>query len=193
MFEINLKGPYYNMGLQYGKGMKKTGFKLPMFPDKRLKLGQMCKDHVEVFFPEILEEIRGISDATELDYDGLCTMVLTHPQAVPKCSVFAVTDGQQTFIGRNYDMFYSLKNLTESYFTEPNGSFKSVGQTDIYIGREDGVNERGLGVAMSGITAYFEPGIAFWIAIRYILDKCGTVQEAIDFLTEIPHHCTISF
>ena len=46
---------------------------------------------------------------------------------------------------------------------------------------------------MSGITAYFSLGINFWIAIRYILDRCATVKEGVRFLTEIPHHFTITY
>jgi len=193
MYEVNLVGSYYEMGREYGRRLRKADFKTPKYSSAAIELGKKCRGHVETVFPEIMDEIRGIAEAAEIDYDALCTFLLTHPQATPKCSIFAVTDGRTTYIGRNYDMFYSLKDFTESYFTAPQQGHRSVGQTDVFVGREDGVNEHGLGVAMSGITDYFEPGVPFWIAIRYLLDKCKTVQEGVDVLTEIPHHCTISF
>ena len=88
-------------------------------------------------------------------------------------------------MGRNYDMFYWLKQEATSFFTHPTGSYMSLGQSDIFVGREDGVNERGLGVAMSGITSYFEPGVSFWISLRYILDKFCDVEHAVDYLEEV--------
>lgn len=193
MLEVNLVGSYYEMGQKHGHRLRKTSFKVPQYSNAAIELGKKCRRHVEIAFPEIIDEIQGISDVAEIEFDSLCSFLLTHPHATPKCSIFAVTDGRTTYIGRNYDMFYSLKDTTESYFTAPKGGFKNVGQTDIFVGREDGVNEKGLGVAMSGITDYFEPGVPFWIAIRYLLDRCKTVQEGVDFLTEISHHCTISF
>ncbi|MFQ6124334.1 MAG: C45 family autoproteolytic acyltransferase/hydrolase [Candidatus Heimdallarchaeota archaeon] len=195
MHHINLNGTYYEMGVFYGKILKESGFKLPTFSNKEIQFALRCKDHVETVFPGYVEEIRGIADTAKLQFEGLCAMTLKIPNSIPNCSILAVTDGEQTFLGRNYDMYYSFKEegLAESYFTDPYNGFKSVGHTDIFVGREDGVNEKGLGVAMSGITAYFEPGIAFWVAIRYLLDNCATVQEGINFLTDIPHYCTMTF
>lgn len=195
MHHINLSGTYYEMGVFYGKILKESDFKLPTFSNKEIQFALKCKDHIETIFPGYVEELRGIADITELNFAGLCTLALKIPESLPSCSIFAVTDGDQTFLGRNYDMYYSFEEEghVESYCTDPWGGFKSVGHTDIFVGREDGVNEKGLGVAMSGITAYFEPGIAFWVAVRYLLDKCVTVQEGIDFLTDIPHYCTMTF
>ncbi|MFW9854717.1 MAG: C45 family autoproteolytic acyltransferase/hydrolase [Candidatus Thorarchaeota archaeon] len=193
MHFTDLKGPYYEMGLEYGKKLKTAGFRLPNFTEKVLKLAKDCRNHVATIFPKILDELDGVAEAAELKSSKLEAQVLLHPQSLPKCSIFAVTDGEQTFLGRNYDMFYSLQEFTECYFTSPLDGYRSIGHTDIFIGREDGINEKGLGVAMSGITDYFKPGIAFWICIRYILDKCHTVQEGIDFLLDLPHHCTITF
>jgi predicted choloylglycine hydrolase len=45
---------------------------------------------------------------------------------------------------------------------------------------------------MSGITAYFAPGVNFWVSIRYILDRCKGVEEAVSYLEEARHHCTIT-
>lgn len=193
MHHIDLGGSYYDMGCEYGETLRKVGFELPRVSDKRLRMGLACQEAVRKFFPEALEEFKGISDASGLDYDQLSAFGLTQFGVDKNCSIFAVTDGEKTLMGRNYDMFYNLKDRCESYFTAPRGGHCSVGQTEAFVGREDGVNEKGLGVAMSGITAYYSPGVAFWIAIRYILDRCATVQEGVKVLREIPHHATITF
>ncbi|MFX1535992.1 MAG: C45 family autoproteolytic acyltransferase/hydrolase [Promethearchaeota archaeon] len=196
MHHVTLEGSYYEMGFTYGKELKIIGFKLPVFSDKAIKLGKECKQCVETIFPEFLDELHGIADAAELNRPELYAMTLRIPDFVlsaHSCTIFAVTDGDQTFMGRNYDMYYSFKNHIECYFTNPDGGYKSIGQTDIFVGREDGVNEKGLGVAMSGTIAYFEPGLTFWVGVRYLLDKCQTVQQGIDFLTDVPHYCTITY
>ena len=120
-------------------------------------------------------------------------MALVISEGFYNCSIFAITDEEQIFMGRNYDMYYRLKNYCESYFTNPKGGFKSVGQTDIFVGREDGVNEKGLGIAISGVPSYFKSGLVFWVTVRYLLDKCRTVREGFDLLSDIPHYSTITF
>jgi len=193
MFHPRLKGSYYEMGHRYGSILHKQGFRLPMLNEKRLSLGLQCRNKAKRFFPEILEEIKGFADACRLDYDHLASFILTIGSEEPQCSVFAVTDGKNVFVGRNYDMYYKFKDYLESCLTMPQDGYKSLGNTDIFIGREDGVNEKGLAVAMSGIVAHISPGIGFPIAVRYILDKCATTKEGIKFLTGTPHFSTISY
>ena len=193
MRHLNLGGSYYDMGYEYGGMLRKAGFRLPKISERRLAIGRGCQEAVRRFFPEALNEFKGISEAGGLDYDGLCAFGLTQFDVDQGCSIFAVADGERTMIGRNYDMFYRIRDYCESYYTTPEGGYRSLGHTEAFVGREDGVNERGLGVAMSGITSYFRPGLAFWIAIRYILDRYSSVREGVDFLVEIPHHATITF
>jgi len=193
MFHPRLKGSYYEMGHKYGSILHRHGFRLPLVQEKRLSLGLECRNEVKRFFPEILEEIRGFADACRLDYDQLASFILTIGSDENQCSIFAVTDGVNVFMGRNYDMYYRFKDYLESYLTMPEKGYWSLGHTDIFVGREDGINEKGLAVAMSGIVTYITPGIGFPIVIRYLLDKCATVKEGVKFLTEIPHFSTISY
>jgi len=192
MDHFTLKGSYYEMGISYGKMLRATEFHLPLIPNKTQILGEKCRNHVSSIFPEYLEELRGIADAAELDYDLLCFYSLIIQEA-PNCSIFAITNGNQTYVGRNYDMYYSFKDYLESTFCIPENGYKSVAQSDIFVGREDGLNECGLGVAQSGIISYLKPGMAFWVNVRYILDKCSNVQQGIDFLTDIPHYSTMTY
>ena len=191
MLRNKLKGSYCEMGQNYGFGLLSRGWELPSISNKRLRLGLKCESQVERFFPEILEEIEGIADVCRMDYDKLAAFILT--VGGPRCSVFAVTDGKDVFFGRNYDWYYDDKDWDENYLTMPDQGYWSLGDSDIFVGREDGVNERGLAIAMSGITAYPTPGINFPVAVRYVLDKCATVKEGVQFLIEIPHFCTMSY
>ncbi|MFW9879317.1 MAG: C45 family autoproteolytic acyltransferase/hydrolase [Candidatus Thorarchaeota archaeon] len=192
MYSISLKGSYFEMGIQYGKELKKAGFKVPKISNTIKKLAIKCRDYVRSFFPKYLDELRGLAQAAELDYELLCAFALVVPD-IPSCTIFAVNHNKTIWIGRNYDMYYSFKKHLETTLCEPTGGYKNVGQSDIFVGREDGINEKGLGVAMAGITSYAKPGLSFWVIVRYILDKCANVDEAVKFIKEIPHYCTMSY
>lgn len=191
MREVNLAGSYYEMGLAYGNTLKKRGFKPPSKTEKEQKIAAKCRESVEVAFPEIIDEIRGVSDGSGMDFDVLCNFVLVHPlmSKEPGCTSFTINLNGDAWTGRNYDMFYWLKEDIECYYTEPSGGFKSLGQTDIMVGREDGVNEKGLYAALHGVPSNYVPGVHFWICIRYILDKCKNVEQAVNFLEETQPHC----
>jgi predicted choloylglycine hydrolase len=151
-----------------------------------------CKEYVETIFPEYLDELQGIATAASLEYESLCAFNLVVQEA-SNCSILAVNDGNQTFIGRNYDMYYSFKDYLETTHCQPTNGYSSVSHSDIFIGREDGLNGKGFGVAQSGIISYLKPGLSFWVIVRYLLDKCKTVQEGIDFITDIPHYSTMTY
>ena len=192
MDKIQLKGSYYDMGHYYGKMLAKANFQLPPITKKCIELGLKCKEYVNSIFPEYLEELHGIATAASLDYNSLCAFSLVVQEAT-NCSIFAVTDGSQTFLGRNYDMYYSFENYLETTLCEPANGYRSVSHSDIFVGREDGMNEQGLAIAQSGIISYLKPGLSFWVIIRYLLDKCKTVQEGINFITDIPHYSTMTY
>ena len=134
MYHPRLRGSYYEMGYTYSLILNKVGFKLPLIPENRLDLGLKCKKEVNRFFPEIMEEIQGITDACKLDYDSLTSIILTLEGAENQYSIFAVTDGEKVYIGMNYDMYYKFKDYLESYLTMPDDGYWSIGQTDIYVG-----------------------------------------------------------
>lgn len=192
MYSLSLKGSYFEMGIQYGKELKKSGFRVPRISNETKNLAMKCRNYVNSFFPEFLEELSGIAESATLNYDQLCAFTLVIPD-IPNCTIFAVNNNKTTWIGRNYDMYYSFKNNLETTLCEPLGGYKNVGHSDIFVGREDGINEKGLGVAQAGITAYNKPGLSFWVIIRYLLDKCANVDEAVNFISKIPHYCTMSY
>ncbi len=189
-----LSGTYWEMGTAYGGELKRRGYMFPNFTEEHRRVSAASEKIVRRVFPEILEEVKGIGEASGLDYGDLCARLLTHPLAgkPPGCTIFAVRDGCDVWVGRNYDWFYEIAPYVGSYFTIPERGYKSVGQSDMFLGREDGVNEKGLAVAMAGITSHFTPGVMFWVAVRYLLDKCATVEEGVEWLLGIPHHCTIA-
>jgi predicted choloylglycine hydrolase len=178
------------MGFNYGTILHKNGFKLPHQPNEKLTFAKKCEPEVKRIFPEALEEIHGFADASHTPYDDLAALILGVGAFSPPnaCSIFAVATSSETLFGRNYDFYYRFKEHTESYFTRPSDGYSSVGNTDIFVGREDGVNEKGLAIGMTAVRPVeVTAGISFALLVRCILDKCATVREAAKVLTSAGH------
>lgn len=88
--------------------------------------------------------------------------------------------------GRNYDFYYSVKKFSESYLTLPKDGYCSIGHSDIFVGRDDGINEKGLVIALTGVRPKnpVKPGINFLLATRCIIDKCANLKEAIETISD---------
>jgi len=190
VFHPRLAGSYYEMGSQYGTILHKHGFKLQEQPNEKLTFAQKCEIEVKRVFPDILDEIHGFADACHASYEHLAALVLSVGAFKPPgtCSVFATSDGSDVLFGRNYDFFYRFKEHTESCLTRPANGYCSVGNTDIFVGREDGVNEKGLAIGMTDVMSKeVKPGVNFALLVRCILDKCASVNEATKLLTSVSH------
>jgi len=186
VYHTRVKGTYYEMGYKYGTMLYKHGFRVPEQSNEKLDFGIRCEKEAERIFPETLEEIHGFAEACHTLYEQLATFILSVGAFKPKpttCSVFAAFDGSDIVFGRNYDFYYSFKDKIESYLTCPKGGYWSLGQSDIFVGREDGINEKGLAIGMTAVEPrVIKPGMSFAIATRYVLDKCATVEEALEVL-----------
>jgi predicted choloylglycine hydrolase len=186
MLHPRVKGSYYEMGYRYGAILYKRGYVVPDQKEENLVFGRKCEKEVKHFFPEVLEEIRGLADAFHTSYRNLASFILGIGafKAEP-CSVFATFNGSDVVFGRNYDFYYWDKKYAESYLTCPKEGYWSVGNSDIPVGRADGVNEKGLAIAITGIEEkIIKPGINFILAVRYVLDKCASVKEGAKILSD---------
>jgi predicted choloylglycine hydrolase len=187
MFHPIVKGSYYEMGYRYGTILYKHGFRVAEQTSEKLKFGRESEKEIKRIFPEILQETQGFAEACHASYDQLSALLMSIGafKVEPMCSVFAVANDSDVLFGRNYDFFYSFKKYSESYLTRPKDGYISLGHSDIFIGREDGVNEKGLAIAMTGIAEKTtKPGVNFPIIIRCMLDKCASVEQAIKTLSD---------
>jgi len=177
------------MGFRYGSLLYKHGFRVPEVTGESLTFGTECEKEVKRIFPDVLDEMRGFADACHAPYEHLSSFIFSVGVSKPTaCSIFATFNGSDVLFGRNYDFFYRFKEHSESFLTAPTNGYCSVGNSDIFIGREDGVNEKGLAVAMTWVSPKeAKPGINFALLARCILDKCASVKEAVEILTEANH------
>jgi len=194
MFHPTLRGNYCDMGKRYGDLLYRHGFRVDEQPQEKLDFGRKSVPEVRRVFPEVLDEIQGFAEGCHSSYEQLSTFIMSIGafKVSPTCSVFAASNGSDVIFGRNYDFFYSFKKYTESYLTFPEGKNCSLGHTDVFIGREDGVNEKGLAVGMTGVEGkVVKPGISFVLLLRGVLDKCANVDEAMRMLSDA--HVSSSF
>jgi predicted choloylglycine hydrolase len=191
MNESNLKGTYYQMGLEQGRILRSVGFVPPPISQAKREFAKACESAVQQYIPELLEELQGIADGGGFEADLVNGLVLTL-DAKPACSVLAVSgrhtaDGK-TLFGRNYDFYTSFRDFSALYRTYPDRALASLGCSDIFVGREDGVNEAGLTIAMTFVGYESDqPGVMFHLAVRAVLDRCHSVQEAVALLESVPH------
>jgi len=147
------------------------------------KFARKCEAEVKRVFPEILDEFQGFADGCGISFEDLKAFFLSlGPVKHDSCSIFA-SSSPYPILGRNYDFYYTYKKYAETCLTMPRNAYWSLGNSTIFIGKEDGINEAGLAIAIS--TVYikeFRPGINWFIAVRAVLDKCSNVTEATKFL-----------
>jgi predicted choloylglycine hydrolase len=193
MQEITLRGTPAQMGAQHGALL--AHMELATLEPRLRELAIGCEERAIQHTPELVEEMRAFATAAQIPYDTLKTFTLTIPlqQNIPSCSVVAVMPERSAngklMVGRNYDFLYDIAwDAATIYKTYPESGQAHIGSCDIWVGREDGLNESGLFVAMS---ATFLPGVQaglpFWFIVRHMLEYCTTVDEALAWIQSIPH------
>ena len=69
MYHLRLKGGHYEMGVKRGKIFQKCQVSFPLHLDEfQLEHGKRSEAALRKYFPEVCEEIRGVSDAIGADY-----------------------------------------------------------------------------------------------------------------------------
>lgn len=188
MYHPRLKGNYYEMGNRYGGLIYKKGFRFPKVSKEKLEYGRECTPILFDFYPEVIEEIKGFADGCQVTYEEVSSFLFSIGvfDMPAQCSIFATYNGSEMLMGRNFDMTLDLKKYTESSLVCPKGRYRYIGHSDVFIGKVDGINEKGLAVAMTYVPGNNKyPGVNFYFIIRFILENCSNVEEAIKILSKV--------
>jgi len=197
MLHPTVGGAYYQIGFREGSMMYKRGLKVPAPSKERVEFAKGCEKEIGRIFPELLDEMAGFADGCQAPHDDTMAFIFgnaTFGADSTACSVFAAVNGSDIVYGRNHDTYYKFKQNSMAYLTCPEGSYWSVGHSDIYTGREGGLNERGLAIGMGAVEEKeVRPGMDLAHAVRYVLDKCGNVEEGARALCEMRHSTANNF
>ncbi len=147
---------------------------------------EICIAQLEKHMPEFLPTYKRLCELA--GNDPLAARFLTGyqpPAYISGCS--QVVWQQQPMLVRNYDYH---PNLSEGTILMSTWNGKKVMATgDCLSGVVDGMNEDGLVVSLTfGGRKIVGQGFGIPFIIRYVLEFCSNVQEAVDALKRIPSH-----
>lgn len=189
MYHPRLYGEFYDMGFKYGQLLyQKANFTIPTISKKKMDFGLESYKELKIFFPEVIEEIKGFAKGIHDKPENLGAFLLSLGVFNPtgQCSVFAFKNKTSTIVGRNYDMLFDFKKFTESSLIAPKNKYAYISQSDVFIGRSDGINEKGLSIAMSFVNGTeIQTGISFHFIIRKILEDCQNTKQAVELIQKV--------
>lgn len=195
MYHAHLRGTHREAGFRWGSLLLKhknilTGHIPFDITAERMEYAMACEPVYRRYYPEILEEIWGLSEGQQCDGQILKT-VLFSMYAIPPfscCSCFAVSDGENALLGRNSDFLTELEKLNMNViYRLSDGAYAFTGNTTAFVEMEDGVNEHGLAAGLTTVAPFVRrPGFNAGLLLRYLLEKCRSVPEAIAALNSIP-------
>lgn len=195
MYHVHFRGEHYEIGYRYGVSLAKHGQYLldhVPFPitQERRDFAHSCIPVYQEFFPEILEEIRGLTEGQHCDLNEMQAVLLSMYAIPPacNCSCFAVANEEHILLGRNSDFLTELeKRNTNVIYRFTDDSYNFTGNTTAFIEVEDGVNEYGLAVGLTSVYPItVKPGFNAGMLLRFFLEKCQTAEEVICWIRRLP-------
>ncbi|RYH03308.1 hypothetical protein EU805_06185 [Salipiger sp. IMCC34102] len=147
-----------------------------------------CRAALERHMPELLATydrlvlLAGGSDRARQFLSTWCP-----PTYLGGCSLAAVADAHDVRLVRNYDL---SPTLNEGLLLRTEWTGRPVmGMVEFLWGLSDGINAAGLSIALAyGGRAESGEGFGITTILRYVLEVCDTVEEALAVLHRVPSH-----
>ena len=147
-----------------------------------------CEAAIAKHMPELrplyrrLTEVAGGGDQSARFLSTWCP-----PRYLGGCSIAAVAAGNDVRIFRNYDLSPDLNEgllLRSEWTGQP-----VMGMVEFLWGLSDGVNASGLSAALAfGGRREVARGFGVTTILRYVLETCATVPDALEVLHRVPSH-----
>lgn len=194
MYHARFKKSHYEAGYKWGSLLYKNGSIISsqhtfVITKERKEFAKQCLPIYKKYYPEILEEIRGIADGQKSSYEDLYTFLISMYcfEFNNHCTCFAFKDDHNIIFGRNSDFLVELEKLYMNCLYKLDGGYAFNGNTTAFVQMEDGVNEYGLAVGLTFVYPKIrKAGLNSGMLVRYLLEKCKTTEEAIIKLKELP-------
>lgn len=194
MYHGRFKNSHYEAGFHYGNLLYRNGkiiknnhtFKITK---ERKKFAQKCLPIYEKYYPEILDEIKGLAAGQKSSFEDFYTFLFSMYcfEFNNHCTCLAFADDNTIIFGRNSDFLVSLEKLYMNCLYKLAYVYAFNGNTTAFIEMEDGINEYGLAVGLTFVyPTFIKPGINAGMLVRYLLEKCKTTDEAIEAIKKIP-------
>ncbi len=210
MLDRTFEGNYYEIGRQIGRVYQENGaVSSTANLDPELLKHQL--QVYEKYYPEYLEELKGIADGGGFDLQSTIYSAITGEIFFFQnmlglgraCTIFGYKNENALFVGRNYDWLPVPADLFEAYRVNNSERNAFFAITDYGIVDpaliapphraflpEDALNDKGLFV---GITFSFADqwahGISSIHLVKLIAETCATVDDALAVFERIPACC----
>tara|TARA_R110002124_G_scaffold267256_1_gene434415 strand:+ start:154 stop:1284 length:1131 start_codon:yes stop_codon:yes gene_type:complete len=147
-----------------------------------------CRDALKRYMPELvsvydrLVVLAGGSDRAARFLSTWCP-----PSYLGGCSLAALADADEVRLVRNYDL---SPELNEGLLMRSEWTGRPVmGMIEFLWGLSDGINDAGLSIALAyGGRSETGKGFGITTILRYVLETCDTVAQAIAALRRVPSH-----
>ena len=200
MYHPRFKGNHYKMGQKMGSVFMKYNARFPINLDPfQIVHGRNSGKLLKKYFPEAADEIKGITDTIGYDNEiftswlmcmGSCLDISNGDVVeIRGCTAFSLTCKGKVYHGRDNDLPPFLKDISKSIYYKPQNGNSFILNTSSFINGEEGINNHGLVAAMTFVQPKPDEihlGINSVFLVRYILEKCKSVDEGIHVLKEFP-------
>ena len=146
-----------------------------------------CRVALRRHMPELLPIWERLSELTKEDPLAARMLAMWRLPAFAVGCAQTVLPGERPVLVRNYDYDQALfEGVIAS--TNYSGQRRVIGTSDMLWGLLDGMNEDGLAVSLTygGRPGRGSEGFGIPLVLRYLLETCGTVREAVAALRRIP-------
>lgn len=146
---------------------------------------------LKTWAPNVWEELHGLADGLKIPLERAVAEYSNGRLRYPPRGCSAVMSAG--LYGRNYD--YDVRHYDRLLVAiQPKGVHASIGFSDRFTGRVDGMNEHGLCVGLHQVSQRtWKPGLVCILIVRMVLDQCATTREAVALLRRIPHGLSFNY
>src|SRR5882724_3514429 len=192
---LDCRGSSYDVGKQTAEGFLKTSRGRAFARRKERRPFAFSLKNAEAtlktYAPNIWEELHGLAEGLKIPIERAVAEYSNGRLRYPPRGCSAVMSAG--LYGRNYD--YDVRRYDRILVVvQPTGVHASIGFSDRFTGRVDGMNEHGLCVGLHQVSqATWRPGLVCILIVRIVLDQCATTREAIALLRRIPHGLSFNY
>jgi len=205
---LELKGTPFEIGIQHGKQINelvRSFYSLcfrsvrEISKDQRLNTLHNVEEGLQVYYPEAVEEMRGVAEASDLSYEEVLLMNFTsevRTRAAQGCTAFsAVNQATRTsdpITGKTRDM------ASQVYYPfQVAMNISTLGKMQVFLAEAFsgmtvtgcGMNEHGLSLNLNIIIKITDSddtvGVQRAFLARKVLEECSNVEEAIKMFSKI--------
>lgn len=194
---LQFKGSHYDFGVYQGTLLKQSPLlknretMYKRFTQKFTVDAPQIKHLLNTYAPHLTDEIEGLAYA--LDFTEKQAMLHFAGYYANSKSGCSITTNPRYMI-RNYDNAPSSYDGRFVFFAPTDSGFASMGPTMQVTGRMDGLNEKGLAIGYNFVNSKNNgDGFVCNMIGRILLERCASVDDAIELLHDIPHKHSFNY